>query len=297
MFFTGNNPNNLRDSHASADFDRTNVFSANFQAAVPNLVKNHSLLSYVTNGWNVTGIGILQSGEPYSLYEFYGAVGSIYYGNFPTLSNPVLPIKDPSRPHSALTGHTGSFRDGTNYIPAIDPTQIALNYLSPGQKGIPTCATNEPCDVYETDFAPSNQRNIFRQSAQKRLDMSLRKVFKVSERFALQYEFNVFNLTNHTSLDVPQDQTEIGQNEACNPNLQSLCDDFAVNFGQVLTTKGEEGAIRQGDGSNPNVNPLYLLPHTVGSGSGVEVTNSNFGSVTNTIGSARVITMGIHITY
>ena len=297
LFFTGNNPNNLHNSYASSDFDRTNVFSANFMAAVPNLAKAHSALAYLTNGWNLTGIGILQSGEPYSLYEFYGAVGSIYYGNFPTLSNPILPIKNPAHPRQALTGHNGSFRDGQNYIPAIDPTQIQLNYLKPGQKGIPSCVGNDPCDIYETDFAPTNQRNIFKQAAQRRLDVSMRKTFKATERLSVQYEFNVFNVTNTTSLDVPSDQTEIGQNEACIPSLQSACDNFAVNYGQVLTNKAQSGLIREGNGSNPNVNPLYLLPNTTGSGKNVEVTNSNFGSVTNTIGSARVITMGAHITF
>ena len=53
------------------------------------------LLSYFTNDWHLTGTGTLQSGEPYSLYEFYGAVGSINFGNYPTLMNPVLGIKDP----------------------------------------------------------------------------------------------------------------------------------------------------------------------------------------------------------
>ena len=295
LFFTGNNPNNLHQSYASSDFDRTNVFSANFQAALPNFVHSHSALSYVTNGWNLTGIGILQSGEPYSLYEYYGAVGSVYYGNFPTLSNPVLPIRDAAHPKRALTGHPGSFRNGLNYIPAIDPTEIQLNYINPGEKGVPACVGSNPCDIYETDFAPTNQRNIFRQGAQKRLDMSLRKTFLLTNRFALQYEFNVFNITNTTSLDVPQNQTEIGQNEACNPSLESLCQNFYVNFGQVLTTKALAPTIRQSN--NPSDNPLYLLPNTTGSGSNVEVTNNTFGSVTNTIGSARVITMGAHFTF
>ena len=297
LFFTGNNPNNLRNSYASSDFDRSQVFSANFLLALPNFAKAHSPLSYVTNDWNLTGIALLQSGEPFSLYEFYGAVGSIFYGNFPTLSNPVLPIKDPRNVRAALTGHRGAFRQGTNYIPAIDPNQIELNYITPGNMGVPACAANEPCDVYETDFAPSNQRNIFRQASQRSLNLSLRKTFKPTERLALQYEFNVFNVTNTTSLDVPQNQTEIGQNEACIPSLESRCEDFDVNFGQVLVGKGQELSIRQGNGSTPGVNPLYLLPNTTGSGSSVQVTNSNFGSVTNTIGSARIITMGVHINF
>ena len=43
LFFTGGNPNNLRNSYASSDFDRTNVFSAYFGVAVPNAAKAHTL--------------------------------------------------------------------------------------------------------------------------------------------------------------------------------------------------------------------------------------------------------------
>ena len=74
LFFTGDNPNHLRDSWASSDFDRKHVFSANFQASSPNLVKEHTPASYIANDWHLTGVGILQSGEPYSLYEFYGCL-------------------------------------------------------------------------------------------------------------------------------------------------------------------------------------------------------------------------------
>ena len=50
---------------------------------------------------------------------------------------------------------------------------------------------------------------------QKRLDISIRKNFHATERISVLYEFNIFNLTNTTSLDVPQDQTQIRQNDAC----------------------------------------------------------------------------------
>ena len=185
IFFTGNNPNNLRSSWASSDFDRTNVFSANFQVNVPNTAKDHSVASYFTNDWSLTGVAIAQSGEPYSLYEFYGAVGSAYVGNYPSLMNPVLPIANGKNPSSAFTGNSGKYRGaGGNYIPAIDPSQIAINYLAPGQKGVPTAAQGnpgDPLDTYETDFSPGDQRNIFRQALQKRIDISFRKNFNLGK--------------------------------------------------------------------------------------------------------------------
>jgi hypothetical protein len=324
LFFTGNNPNNLKDSYASADFDRTHVFSANFQVGLPNYAKPQSAMSYITNDWHLTGVGIVQSGEPYSLYEFYGAVGSVYFGDYPTLANPILPVKDPANVKRALTGNSGKIRgSGGSYIPYLDPTQIAINYLQPGQKGIPISTGDDPQDIYETDFAPSNQRNIFRQSPQKRLDISLRKAFHPTERLGIQYEFNVFNLTNTTSLDVPQDQAQIRQNSACSTTATeegNNCEPgkyYYVNYGQIVTSP------KPTDQATTKAN-LDQIPYATGSGRGTVIptqipvgvrtcaaTNAvtgpngtgcpnnaaNFGSVTGTIGGARAVTMGLHITF
>ena len=215
LFFTGDDPQKLRDSWASSDFDRTHVFSANFQFEVPNAARAHTLASYFANDWHLTGQGILQSGEPYSLYEFYGSVGSLRFGDYPNLMNPVLGIKDPQHPSTALTGNKGPFRgSGGSYIPTIDPTQIAIHYVAPGSSGVPLSTGTDPQDIYETAFN-TGQRNIFRQAMQKRLDLSVRKTFHVSEKIAVEYELNAFNVTNTTSLDIPQDQARIRQNYAC----------------------------------------------------------------------------------
>ena len=319
LFFTGNNPNNLHQSYASSDYDRTNVFVANFQVEAPNVAKAHSALSYLTNDWHLTGIGVIQSGEPYSLYEFYGAVGSLYFGDFPTLSNPVLSIKDPSHPKRALTGNSGAFRgSGGSFIPNIDPTQLAINYIAPGQVGVPVSTGNDPQDIYETGFAPGNQRNIFRQAGQKSLNLSMRKSFRPTEKLSLQYEFNVFNVTNTTSLDVPQDQTEIRQASACSNSAKAegnncSASEYFVNYGQIVTSsnmadqqsaKTNLDQLPYANGSGKGTTIPTLLPVGVGSctasgsvGGGCPNNGANFGSVTGTIGGGRIVTMGLHVTF
>jgi hypothetical protein len=252
----------------------------------------------------MTGIVIAQSGQPYSLYEFYGASGSLYVGNYPNLMNPVLPIKNPSNPKSAFTGNKGDQRAaGGSYIPAIDPTQIDINYLTPGQKGIPTSTGNDPSDIYETDFAPSDQRNIFRQAFQKRADISFRKNFQISDRVGLLYAFNVFNLFNTTSLDVPQNQTQIAQSDGCSSYEETQtynnCALGYLNYGQIATSN------KPADQASAQAN-IYELPVVNGSGKGITVPSTingqpnngaTFGSVTGVIGGARAITMNLHITF
>jgi hypothetical protein len=339
LFFTGNDPTHLRDSWSSADYDRTHVFIANFQVDIPNKAKQSSLLAYGINDWHIGGAGTIQSGEPYSLYEFYGAVGSIRFGNFPTLMNPVLGIKDPKHPKSALTGNKGTYRGtGGNYIPTIDPSQVDIVYLQSGTNGIPVSsgASGDPQDNYETAFNVG-QRNIFRQAAQKRLDMSIRKGFRVTEKVKAQFEMSIFNLTNTTSLDVPQNQAQIRQNNGCSASASgdiayggNNCNTYRgyLGYGQIVTnlddqtTNSGRGTAGQnldqipystGTGRTTQL-PLMLQGPTTPGGSGgvgycvitqfeVQGTTqcpnnaANFGSVTGTVGGGRAFVMGFRITY
>jgi hypothetical protein len=329
LFFTGDNPNRLRDSWASSDFDRTHVFSSNFQVDAPNKAREHSPLAYLINDWHMSGTAVLQSGEPYSLYEFYGAVGSINFGNFPTLMNPVLGIRDPRHPKSAMTGSKGSVRGpGGSYIPALDPSQIAIHYLAPGTNGIPVSTGGDPTDIYQTAFNVG-QRNIFRQGAQKRLDLSLRKGFKITGKIRAQYELNVFNVTNTASLDVPQDQAQIRQNNGCSATAIAAygggtnCNQYRsyLGYGQVVTSNNpadQQSALRNldqipfstGSGKsttlpltldlNPPQGPqgtCTLAALTIAGTTTCPNNAANFGSVTGTIGGSRAFTMGVHITY
>jgi len=327
LFFTGDNPNNLRNSWASSDFDRTNVFSGYFVATVPNKARAHSGLAMLINDWQLNGTAVVQSGQPYSLYEFYGAVGSIYFGDYPTLMNPILGVKDPQNVKRELTGNKGATRGaGGSYIPAIDPNEIKINYLDTPEDyakyGIST--GSDPQDIFETDFAPP-QRNIFRQASQKQLNLSIRKGFKFSERLGAEYQFNIFNVTNTVSLDVPSDQAQIRQNNACSTsaieagnNCFNPAADY-VNYGQIVSSPS------QVDQNSARAN-LDQLPYSTGTGRGLVnptyiptgTTNSagailclpenaipggcpnnaaNFGSVYNTIGSNRMVTMAFHFTF
>ena len=323
LFFTGDNPSHLRDSWASSDFNRTNVFVANFQVDVPNMIRSSNFASYIFNDWHFTGIGTLQSGEPYSLYEFYGAVGSINFGNFPTLMNPVLGIKDPKHPKTAFTGNKGSFRGaGGTYLPTLDPSQIAITYLAPGTDGIPVSTGSDPSDIYQTAFNVG-QRNIFRQAPQKRLDLSFRKGFKITEKIKAQYELNVFNLTNTTSLDVPQNTAQIRQANGCSFTAISAdggynnCNQYRtyLGYGQIVTANNptdqqtalanlDQVPYSTGTGKGTQLSPLLQIGQGTCTAA-LTIVNTNtcpnnaaqFGSVTGTIGGSRAFTMGFHVMF
>ncbi|MGO9436779.1 MAG: TonB-dependent receptor domain-containing protein [Terracidiphilus sp.] len=259
LFYNGNNPLNLRESYGSADFDRTHVLNFNYVFKLPDMVHKSSLVGDVVNGWSLLGLGVLQSGQPYSIIDFSGAVGSIYYSTADGITNPIVPLAAGCTAKKALTGHSGAWTPA-GAPPALDASCFTLPLLPAGGLGgaIPSS------DPYETGFS-TGQRNIFRQAFQKRADASLVKVFSVKERYNFKYTFDVYNLTNTTSFDVPGN--EVSQNAGYN----------AFPFsGQPVLPSGCTGS---GD-----CDSLYSFP-------------SGLGIVTHTIGAPRQIQMSLRFDF
>jgi Carboxypeptidase regulatory-like domain len=255
LFYNGNNPLNLRDGYASADFDRTHVINFNYVYRLPDFVHSHGVESYFTNGWSLVGLTILQSGQPYSVIDFSGAVGSVYYGVSDGITNPIVPLAPGCTAKNAKTGHSGAFGVGDE---ALKSSCFTIPLLPAGglSGAIPTS------DPYETAFT-TGQRNIFRQAFQKRADASLMKTTKFTERYSLNYTFDVYNLTNTSSFDVPGN--EVSQNQNYNG--------FPIAGTPVLPTSC--------DASNAG---FYNCPFSL-------------GTVTHTIGSARQIQMSLRFLF
>jgi hypothetical protein len=192
LIFNGNNPLHLRGGYGSSDFDRTHVFNFNYVYQLPAFFRESSLSGRLADGWMVEGIGVLQSGQPYSVVDFSGAVGSIYYSVNDNITNPIAPLAPGCTPKNARTGYNGL--NG----PALKSSCFTVPLLAPGDLGGAVPSN----DAFETNFI-NGQRNLFRQSWQKRTDLSVVKVTRLTDGVALKLSLDIFNLTNTTSLDVP----------------------------------------------------------------------------------------------
>ena len=257
LFYNGNNPLDLRSAYGSSDFDRTHVFNFSFVYQLPRFLPESHFMSKVTNGWAFEDLGIYQSGQPYSVVDYSGAVGSVFYGVSNGITNPVVPLGNGCTPSTALTGHVG-----TN-DPALIASCFTIPLLAPGalDGAIPM---NDP---YETNFT-TGQRNIFRQSWQKRMDVSFVKDTKLTERFSLKFTFQVFNVTNTPSFDIPYDA--VTQNQ------------FFDGFPFAGTPVAPTGC---GTSSQtPAFTTFYNCP-------------TGLGVVNKTIGGPRQIQMALHLTF
>jgi hypothetical protein len=231
LFYNGSNPLNLRSGYGLSDFDRKHVINFTYLYQLPKFFEKTSLKGRFADGWAIEGLAIIQSGQPYSVVDYSGAVGSIFYGTSDGITNPVVPLGS-CTPSKALTGASGA----TPGAPALNAACFTLPLLSPGDLGGAIPAG----DTYETNFT-TGQRNIFRQAWQKRTDISVVKLTQLTERTSLKFSFDVFNLTNTPSFDIPVDN--VSQNLFFN--------DFPV-FGSSLY-------------SSPTASGLGIVNKTIGS--------------------------------
>ncbi|MGB7600980.1 MAG: TonB-dependent receptor [Candidatus Sulfotelmatobacter sp.] len=225
LFFNGNNPLNLRSAYGSSDFDRTHVFNFSYVYQVPKFFSAATLKGKIVDGWSINGATVLQSGQPYSIIDYTGAVGSIFYSVYDGITNPIVPLAPGCTPQNALTGASGAF--GT---PALKSSCFTLPLLRPGDLGGAIPAG----DTYETNFT-NGQRNIFRQSWQKAADISFVKLTPLTESVSLKYSLDIFNVTNTASFDIPID--DVSQNQFYNqfpvigtPPLPTSCGNNNAGF-------------------------------------------------------------------
>jgi len=197
LFFTGDNPLNLKSNYASSDFDQTHVFLINYSYAIPTLTKNEAL-GRAINGWIIGGQTVAESGQPYSVYDYTGSVGSLYFGSDDEIGNPIVPLKAGVTPSQAKLQGTLGVNAGT---PVLNSSDFAPQFVTPGAYGVPLCDATG-CDNYESLYGNSG-RNLFRGPFQVRFDMSLAKEFAIKERFRLRFEADAFNVFNHPDFDAP----------------------------------------------------------------------------------------------
>lgn len=201
LFYIGNDPRNPASAYGNCDFDRNHVFSGTYLYQLPDFASagRSEALKQLLNGWQITGITTLQSGFPYTVFDFSGGYGSIFYSISNFATDPIVQVTSLSQ--AKLQGTTGV----NPAKPTLNVSAFSVNPITPGQMGVPPCNTSitpPVCDNFETAFSATG-RNIFRGPFQANFDFGVAKNFKISERLTLRYDVQFFNLFNHPNFDIP----------------------------------------------------------------------------------------------
>jgi hypothetical protein len=248
LFYNGNDPNNTRSSYGSSDFDRTHQWTVSYVYQLPSLASAHGFVKQVVNGWGVSGVTVLQSGQPYSVIDFSGGAASIYWGDGQDfITNPIVPVggfgATSSKP--ILQGTTGV--NGNNPVLRAEAFGIPTPY-TPGNNGVPLCDSSSGttvCDNFENGYAVGG-RNIFRAPFQNRWDFGVFKDFKFTERVGLKYDLKLFNLFNHPSFDIPSNDVQFNPGYCYPPSPNYDCSGPA---GYSFPPKGNLGVLQHSIGS------------------------------------------------
>ena len=171
-----------------------------------------------------------------------------------------MPLAPGCTAKSARTAYSGANAYFNPNQTALNPACFTLPLLNQGDLGGAIPAG----DTFETNFT-TGQRNIFRQTWQRRADISLAKITPLTERVVLKYSLDIFNLTNTASFDVPID--DVSQNQ------------FYDQFPVMGTTPLPTGCATQ----NPT-SGFYNCP-------------ASLGAVNKTIGSPRQIQMTLRVQF
>ncbi len=217
-------PFNLRNDYSAEVFDRTHIFNANYSYTFGNLLKNR-YAGAVTNGWQLSGITQIQSGQ-----------------NIQTILSPNVGLSGSLGTPEARTPVSAEALLGTpDYL--LQPV-ITCN---PNHHTAPHQLINSACFALPT--APgingTYQFPYIHAPAYTESDLTAIKDFKIGDRQNIQFRLAAFNFLNHANssfnnADVNGNETSLNlsNNNATTSESSATIPASAQNFGFVPLREG-----------------------------------------------------------
>ena len=186
-------PTNLRLDRGNSTFDQTHRFVTHLIWEVPEVHTRSALLTYLTGGWQVSGILSFQTGLPFALRDGgpeddeWGLTRPRVTGGLPHVLKPNEMIRDPKLPNRFVYLQTNDSRDISSW------------------QCIPNAA---PFGCIDSIYDPPDNllaRNFYRRPGTHFEDFALAKKVPVRENVQLQFRAEFYNLFNHANLELPFD--------------------------------------------------------------------------------------------
>jgi outer membrane receptor protein involved in Fe transport len=192
-----------RCERAISQIDRPHAFTVNFLYDVPFMKEQRGVFGHLLGGWQVNGVYVLTSGQPYTPGQFFNGsflgVGNTYLtsGDRPFLGNTSV---DPrlvgisqldalvfyGAPLTNLRGfYSLNALNSTGDVIPVTPNDVHFIVNLPGA-----------ASIFGTPFGDST-RNSLRGPRLNQLNASLFKNIKVGERWTVQLRGEAYNVLNH----------------------------------------------------------------------------------------------------
>jgi hypothetical protein len=185
-----------------SQIDRPHALSLNFLYDVPFMKAQRGVLGHILGGWQVNGVYILTSGEPYTPGQFFNGIyglGNAYLtsGDRPFVGNPNVDPRlvglsqlDAALLYGAPVQNINGFYSINSLNTTGNPVVVTPNDVH--------FIVNTPnaARIFGTPFGTAT-RNSLRGPRLNQLNMSLFKNIKVGERFSVQLRGEAYNVLNH----------------------------------------------------------------------------------------------------
>ena len=190
---------------ALSNLNRPHAFSMSFIYDVPWQKEQRGVLGHVLGGWQINGVQILTSGNPFTPNESsnlsYG-LGTAYLtsGDRPFIANPNAPADQVA---IAATDAWALFADSP-FVDGNSKVFYSVNRHNQGQGWVPVNLSDVrfvvnslgSAKIFGTPFG-TMPRNYLRGPMLNQLNMSLFKNTRIGERVKLQLQATAINVLNH----------------------------------------------------------------------------------------------------
>jgi len=218
------NPLDLtRAERGNSGFDARHVFTAHFIWDIPLMREQRGILGHIFGGWQANGIVRIQTERHFTpthqLASRNPYEDSLFMANFfgsgshfrPFVGNPNAPVGSVGITDvdaCIFYGRCGN----SGGVPILRTSPTGFYSMSDLNRGVFTSVS--PSDVHLIINGPGAAlrfgtpfgnlgRNTFVGDRIEAFDFSLFKNFRITERVALQYRFQMFNAFNHPTFGIP----------------------------------------------------------------------------------------------
>lgn len=178
-------PYNPRLDYGYSDYDSKHRFVTNLSWEIPFAKHLRGVAGHILGGWNYSSIFSARTGTPFSVYDCSNAA--------------TVCLRMLSSGNLATTG--GKFSE-------VEGEKNQFTYIDLSNQ-----SASDFTDVSgstEVGPYPSNMtsRNIFRAPGMWKIDGSLRKIFRVNEKYTMEFRGDFINMFNHSNLFVRTDSID-----------------------------------------------------------------------------------------
>jgi hypothetical protein len=222
-----NDQSDINASRGLSDFDRPQRLVISYVYDLPFFQHTTGFTHAALAGWEVSGITTFQSGLPFSIFDSAAGTAFLGAGSTPLLGASLASgstISQGLATGSLTSRINGSYLNAAAFTsaPLVDPTDCLAdpNYCGTGFGDL--------------------GRNIYRGPFQQNWDFSLIKNFKITERQAIRFTSDFFNIWNHVNFADPA-VTDV-ETALCGTPGSNGCGSNGIllntPFGKIVNSKG-----------------------------------------------------------